>query len=126
MSENQQHYMGNPLLKRANIPSEFTQEQLVELAKCASDPVYFAKNYIKIVNIDDGLVPFDMWPFQEKMLTTFHENRFSICKLPRQCGKCFSLNTTVKVKNKLTGEILELTIGEFYEKIKKESNPNVP
>jgi hypothetical protein len=78
------NYMGNPLLKRANIPSEFTQEQLVELAKCASDPVYFAKNYIKIVNIDDGLVPFDMWPFQEKMLTTFHENRFSICKLPRQ------------------------------------------
>jgi hypothetical protein len=84
MSENQQHYMGNPLLKRANIPSEFTQEQLVELAKCASDPVYFAKNYIKIVNIDDGLVPFNMWPFQEKMLRTFHENRFSICKLPRQ------------------------------------------
>jgi intein/homing endonuclease len=76
--------MGNPLLKRANIPSEFTQEQLVELAKCASDPVYFAKNYIKIVNIDDGLVPFNMWPFQEKMLRTFHENRFSICKLPRQ------------------------------------------
>jgi len=82
MSEN--HYMGNPLLKRANIANEFTQEQLIELAKCASDPVYFAKNYIKIVNIDDGLVPFDMWPFQEKMLTTFHENRFSICKLPRQ------------------------------------------
>ena len=78
------HYMGNPLLKRANIPSEFTQEQLVELAKCAADPVYFAKNYIKIVNIDDGLVSFDMWPFQEKMLRTFHENRFSICKLPRQ------------------------------------------
>ena len=76
--------MGNPLLKRANIANEFTQEQLIELAKCASDPVYFAKNYIKIVNIDDGLVPFDMWPFQEKMLTTFHENRFSICKLPRQ------------------------------------------
>lgn len=77
-------YMGNPLLKRANVTNEFTQEQLIELAKCATDPVYFARNYIKIVNVDDGLVPFDMWPFQEKMLTTFHENRFSICKLPRQ------------------------------------------
>lgn len=81
------HYMGNPLLKRANVANQFSQEQLFELAKCAVDPVYFAKNYIKIVNIDDGLVPFDMWPFQEKMLRTFHENRFSICKLPRQCGK---------------------------------------
>jgi hypothetical protein len=81
------HYMGNPLLKRANVANEFSQEQLFELAKCAVDPVYFAKNYIKIVNVDDGLVPFDMWPFQEKMLRTFHENRFTICKLPRQSGK---------------------------------------
>ncbi len=118
--------MGNQLLKRANVTNEFTQEQLIELARCAADPVYFARNYIKIVNVDDGLVPFNMWPFQEKMLRTFHENRFSICKLPRQSGKCFSLNTKVKVKNKLTGEILELTIGEFYEKIKKESDLNMP
>jgi hypothetical protein len=87
MYDNQKYYMGNPLLKRANTPNEFTQEQLIELARCAADPVYFAKKYIKIVNIDDGLVQFDMWPFQEKMLRTFHENRFSICKLPRQCGK---------------------------------------
>ena len=87
--------MGNPLLKRANIKNEFSQEQLFELAKCAVDPVYFAKNYIKIVNIDDGLVPFDMWPFQEKMLRTFHENRFSICKLPRQCGKSLALDTKI-------------------------------
>jgi hypothetical protein len=76
--------MGNPLLKRANIANQFTHEQLIELARCASDPAYFARKYIKIVNIDDGIVPFDMWPFQEKMLRTFHENRFSICKLPRQ------------------------------------------
>ncbi len=108
MSDNQQHYMGNPLLKRANISSEFTQEQLVELAKCASDPVYFAKNYIKIVNIDDGLVPFDMWPFQEKMLTTFHENRFSICKLPRQP---LQDNTLIPTSNGYT-KIKDLKIGD--------------
>jgi len=93
MSE--KYYMGNPLLKRANTPTEFTQEQLIELARCAADPVYFAKKYIKIVNIDDGLVQFDMWPFQEKMLKTFHENRFSICKLPRQCGKALALDTKI-------------------------------
>jgi hypothetical protein len=89
------HYMGNPLLKRANVSNEFTQEQLIELAKCGLDPVYFARNYIKIVNVDDGLVPFDMWPFQEKMLRTFHENRFSICKLPRQSGKSLHLDTLI-------------------------------
>jgi intein/homing endonuclease len=93
MSE--KYYMGNPLLKRTNTPTEFSQEQLIELARCAADPVYFAKKYIKIVNIDDGLVQFDMWPFQEKMLRTFHENRFSICKLPRQCGKSLALDTKI-------------------------------
>ena len=28
-----------------------------------------------------------MYPFQEKIVNTIHENRFTICKLPRQSGK---------------------------------------
>ena len=64
-----------------------TEKELDEYVKCAEDPVYFAKTYMKIVNIDHGLMPFKMWDFQEEMLTTFYENRFSICKLPRQVGK---------------------------------------
>jgi len=100
--------MGNPLLKRANVTNEFTQEQLIELARCAADPVYFARNYIKIVNVDDGLVPFNMWPFQEKMLRTFHENRFSICKLPRQPLKD---NTPIPTPNGFT-KIRDLKIGD--------------
>lgn len=80
----EEHYLGNPLLKKANTQIEFTEEQIVEFAKCAQDPVYFAKNYMQIVTLDHGLQPFDMYPFQEKMLKSFHENRFNICKLPRQ------------------------------------------
>lgn len=80
-------YMGNAHLKRAGSEIEFTQEQLIEIAKCVNDPVYFIKNYVKIVNVDRGLVPFEMWQFQENMVTTFHEERFSICKMPRQVGK---------------------------------------
>jgi hypothetical protein len=106
MSE--KYYMGNPLLKRTNTPTEFSQEQLIELARCAADPVYFAKKYIKIVNIDDGLVQFDMWPFQEKMLRTFHENRFSICKLPRQP---LEDNTPIPTPNGYT-KIKNLKIGD--------------
>jgi hypothetical protein len=49
--------------------------------------VYFIRNYVKIVNVDKGLVPFDMWPFQEDMVTQFHSNRFVIAKMPRQVGK---------------------------------------
>jgi hypothetical protein len=80
-------YLGNPNLKRANTQIEFTEDQILEFLKCKEDPVYFAKNYIKIVSLDHGLVPFDMYPFQEKLIQNFHDNRFNICKMPRQTGK---------------------------------------
>jgi len=82
-----QVYLGNPNLKKANVPVEFTQEQVLEFIKCKNDPVYFARNYIKIVSLDYGEVPFDMYGFQEKLIRNFHENRFNICRMPRQTGK---------------------------------------
>jgi len=80
-------YLGNPLLKKANTPIEFTQEQILEFVKCKEDPVYFANNYVKIVTLDKGLQPFAMYPFQEKLVNNFHSHRFNICKMPRQTGK---------------------------------------
>jgi hypothetical protein len=80
-------YLGNPLLKKANVAVEFTEENVLEFVKCKNDPVYFAKNYIKIVSLDHGEIPFKMYPFQEKLINNFHENRFNICRMPRQTGK---------------------------------------
>ena len=80
-------YLGNPNLKKANTPIEFTQEQVLEFLKCKDDPVYFANNYIKIVSLDEGLTQFHPYHFQEKLINNFHENRFNICKMPRQTGK---------------------------------------
>ncbi len=80
-------YRDNPLLKKVGVEHPYTQEQAEEYAKCASDPVYFAMNYIKIVNVDEGLIPFKMWDFQKEMIKVYHENRFSITKCPRQVGK---------------------------------------
>ena len=80
-------YLGNQNLKRIGVELQYTEEQVTEMVKCAEDPVYFIRTYMKIVNVDKGLVPFDMWNFQEDMVKTFHENRFSICKMPRQVGK---------------------------------------
>jgi hypothetical protein len=82
-----EQYLGNPNLKRANTQIEFTEEQILEFLKCKDDPVYFAKNYVKIVSLDHGEVAFNMYPFQEKLVTKFHQNRFNICKMPRQTGK---------------------------------------
>jgi hypothetical protein len=80
-------YLGNPNLKKANTAIEFTQDQVLEFVRCKEDPVYFAKRYVKIVSLDEGLVPFKPYHFQEKLINNFHENRFNICKMPRQTGK---------------------------------------
>ena len=80
-------YLGNPNLKKTNVPVEFTKEQIKEYQKCMDDPLYFIQEYMKIVSLDEGLVPFNMYDFQKKMVQTFHDNRFTICKLPRQSGK---------------------------------------
>ena len=80
-------YLGNPLLKKANVAQEFTAEQVEEFIKCKEDPIYFATNYIKIVSLDEGLTQFKPYDFQEKLIRNFHEHRFNICKMPRQTGK---------------------------------------
>jgi len=80
-------YLGNPNLKKANTQTEFSVEQVQEFIKCKQDPIYFARNYIKIVSLDEGLVPFKMYDFQEKLISNFHNSRFNICKMPRQTGK---------------------------------------
>jgi hypothetical protein len=80
-------YLGNPLLKKANTSIEFTEDQINEFIKCKKNPVYFAKNYVKIVTLDHGLQPFKPYIFQEKLIKNFHNNRFNICKMPRQTGK---------------------------------------
>ena len=80
-------YLGNPNLKKANTPIEWTEEKIQEFLRCKNDPVYFAKNYIKIVSLDEGLTQFEPYSFQEKLINNFHNNRFNICKMPRQTGK---------------------------------------
>lgn len=83
---NKDSYRDNPLLKRVAVDLQYTQEQIDEYIKCAQDPIYFAK-YVKIITLDDGLVPFKMYDFQEDMIRIFHKNRFVITKCPRQVGK---------------------------------------
>lgn len=90
MSEN---YLGNPLLKSTNVQVKYTAEQVQEYVKCADDPVYFMEKYIKVVNLDKGLVPFELYPFQKRIVNTIHNNRFTICKIPRQSGKSITVTS---------------------------------
>jgi hypothetical protein len=85
------YYNGNVNIKKAGVHQEYTPEQLAEYIKCKDDPIYFIKNYVKIVSLDEGLVKFDMWEFQERMIETFFQERWSINLLPRQMGKTITV-----------------------------------
>tara|TARA_B100000378_G_scaffold277004_1_gene276184 strand:+ start:117 stop:1769 length:1653 start_codon:yes stop_codon:yes gene_type:complete len=87
MPQQQEVYLGNPNLKKANVTQNFTKKQVAEYLKCAEDPIYFIRTYIKIVSLDEGVIPFKMYDFQESMVDKFHKHRFNIAKLPRQSGK---------------------------------------
>ena len=87
MASTQDIYLGNPNLKKANVPTNFSPKQVKEFIKCSQDPVHFIQKYIKIVSLDKGLVPFDMYDFQVDMVKKFDQDRFNIAKLPRQSGK---------------------------------------
>ena len=113
-------YLGNPNLKKANTKLEFSQDQITEFIKCKKDPVYFTKNYVKIVSLDEGVVPFKMYKFQEKLIKRFHKNRFNICKMPRQTGKMLSLDTPIPTPNGWT-TMGDLRIGDII--FGKDGNP---
>lgn len=95
-------YNGNPKLKAAYQDIDFTTNQMRELLKCRKDIVYFAETYCKIMNVDKGLVNFEPYDYQKKLLKHMQTNRFSIIKTGRQMGKCVSINTSVTIRKKPT------------------------
>ena len=62
------HYLGNPKLKKANIQIDFSEEEIREITKCSKDVVYFCEKYIKIVNIDEGLIPYEPYNYQKEIM----------------------------------------------------------
>ena len=83
-------YLGNPQVKRDGVQQNFTAKEIEEYKKCMADPAYFARKYCKVINLDKGLVPFDLYPYQEKMFSHFVQNRFNIVLACRQSGKSVS------------------------------------
>jgi len=87
MSLKLKHYLGNPHLKRVNMPMQLTEEQVREYVKCAKDPIYFIENYVKIITLDKGFVQISLYPFQRQAVKDINDNRRVIVKAGRQVGK---------------------------------------
>ena len=108
-------FRGNQNLRPRDTQIPYTEEMINELLKCRQDPGYFITNYIKVVHPDRGLVNMELYDYQYRMIDTYHNNRMVCFLTARQQGKCCSINTLIKIRNKLTGKLVNLTIGEFYE-----------
>ena len=94
---------------------KYTAEQLQELARCTVDPIYFIEEYCWIQHPTKGRMKFILFDYQRELLDAYHNHRYSVALISRQMGKCVCINTIVKIRNKKTGEVLEITIGELYE-----------
>lgn len=103
-------YKGNNLLKKSGTNIEWTPEMVEEWQKCAADPIYFTQNYIKIIHVDKGIINFIPYDYQEEIIRTVHNNRYTIVLTGRQSGKCATSDTEITVRNKKTKEIMKITV----------------
>ena len=67
-------YLGNINVKRAGVSDEWSEEKILEYKKCTDDPAYFIQKYVKIISLDEGLVPFRLYEYQDKLINHFHDN----------------------------------------------------
>jgi hypothetical protein len=111
-------YNGNPKIKADGVQHQWSQHEVEEYIKCRDSVEYFCKNYVKVISLDHGLVPFELRGYQTKLVKHYSENRFSIVLAPRQSGKCHNINTLVTIRNKITNEIETISIGELYNRAK--------
>lgn len=107
-------FYSNQNIKKANLKLQFTKEQIEEIAKCSTDMLYFINNYVKIISLKDGLIPMKLWDFQKELLEVYRNNRFVISMQPRQTSKCIGGNETIKLRNKVSGEEIEMRIEDFH------------
>ena len=111
-------YNGNPRLKRDGFEHPFTMKEIQEYQRCMLDIEHFCENYIKVIQLGKGIVPFKLRDYQRRMIKESHENRFSIVLSGRQSGKCPAFDTYITVRNKSTGFVEKIQIGKLYERIR--------
>jgi len=86
--QNKNSYNGNRSLKQIGYEIEYTVDQIKEILKCKDDPIYFIKTYCKIISLDsEQLIPFELYPYQERFIQTLQDSRRVISMQPRQMGK---------------------------------------
>ena len=78
------------LIKKPHQQITWTEHQIREMARCAdpeTGPMYFMSHYFFIQHPTRGKIQYQPFEYQERLMDTYHNNRFCIAMLPRQTGK---------------------------------------
>lgn len=110
-------YNGYINVMKSGTQLSFTPQMTKEIIKCRDNVLYFLINYVKIISLDDGEINFELFQYQKNMIKMIHENRFTLFNLPRQMGKCSDESTIITIRNKNTGKVEDIRIGDFYARI---------
>lgn len=105
-------------IKKPNIKQTYTQDQVEHMMKCmdpVDGPMHFMENFMMIQHPTRGSLLFDPYDYQRELVKSYHTHRMQISLLGRQLGKCLEKDSIIKVRNKKTGEVIEMTIEEFHE-----------
>lgn len=109
------------LLRKANLPFKYTEDEIECMMLCAEDKVFFSNNFGRLKDGDKGWTNITLRPYQENLLRTYDENRWNLIMFPRQSGKttttvleivhfcCFNIDkdcVVIAQSDKVVNEIL--------------------
>ena len=93
-----------------------------EIIKCANDIDYFANTYYTIISLKDGKTVIKTYPRQTELIQTMVEENRLVVLASRQTGKCILYDSLITVRNKRTGEVENVKIGDFFNLIDENTN----
>jgi len=112
MSIRYSDYVKRPFEEHSYLP-----EEILELSKCSNNIKPFLK-HVRIVHPDRGKITFKPYKFQKIILKTVKDNRFTCVLCSRQSGKCVYSESLITIRNKITGKIEKVSIGNFFDNVK--------
>lgn len=114
---------GNGIIKKSRDYKSLKPNQKIVYDK-VYDPIngslFFAENCAYVNR--NGLELYQPFDYQREMLFNLRNYQNIISLFSRQSGKCVCSDTKIKLKNKKSGEIIEMTIGEFFDLVKNNSS----
>lgn len=90
----------NDFVKKPGAITTYTPDQLYDIDQCQDNPFYFIEKFMKVQHPTKGSMPLKLFPFQERLVASFHKHNKVVALTARQMGKCVTADTQVSVDGK--------------------------